>query len=72
MLADEILDRDKVQKVFEKIIKRHSTLRTEFVIQEDNVVQKIKDSVEFSIPIFKNTENEINNIVNNFVKPFKY
>ena len=70
MLADEILDRDKVQKVFEKIIKRHSTLRTEFVIQEDNVVQKIKDSVEFSIPIFKNTENEINNIVNNFVKPF--
>lgn len=26
--------------------------------------------MEFSIPIFKNTENEINNIVNNFVKPF--
>ena len=71
MLADEILDRDKVQKVFEKIIKRHSTLRTEFIIQEDEVVQKIKDSVEFSIPIFKNTESEINNIINNFVKPFK-
>ena len=71
MLADEILDRDKVQKVFEKIIKRHSTLRTEFIIQDGKVVQKIKDNVEFSIPIFKNTENEINNIVNKFVKPFQ-
>ena len=71
MLADEILDKDKVQKVFGKIIKRHSTLRTEFIIRDGNVVQKIKDNVEFSIPIFKNTENEINNIVNNFVKPFQ-
>ena len=71
MLTDEILDRDKVQKVFEKIIKRHSTLRTEFIIQDGKVVQKIKDNVEFSIPIFKNTENEINNIVNKFVKPFQ-
>ena len=71
MLADEILDRDKVQKVFERIIKRHSTLRTEFIIQENEVVQKIKDSVEFTIPTFKNTENEIYNIINNFVKPFK-
>ena len=71
MLADEILNRDKVQKVFEKIIKRHSTLRTEFIIQDGKVVQKIKDNVEFSIPIFKNTENEINNIVNKFVKPFQ-
>ena len=71
MLADEILDRDKFQKVFEKIIKRHSTLRTEFIIQDGKVVQKIKDNVEFSIPIFKNTENEINNIVNKFVKPFQ-
>ena len=45
IIVDEILDKEKVKKVFAKIIERHSTLRTGFIAQKNNVVQKIKDKL---------------------------
>ena len=71
IMVDEKLDAEKVKKAFQKIIKRHSTLRTLFVLQDNKVVQKIKENIEFDIPVYKNTENEIQEIVYNFSKPFK-
>ena len=71
ILVDEILDKNKVQKVFERIFNRHSTLRTYFVIENNEVVQKIEDKINFEIPIYQNTEKELKNIINNFAKPFK-
>lgn len=71
IIVDEILDKEKVKSVFEKIIERHSTLRTAFVLQDNNVVQKIKENIEFDIPVYENTEKEIKEIVDNFSKPFE-
>ena len=71
MIIDEILDKDKVQNVFEKIINRHSTLRTSFVVENESVVQKVEDKVEFNIDTYQNSESEIQDIVNTFSKPFK-
>ena len=71
IMVDEILDSEKVKKVFEKIIDRHSTLKTAFVLQDNNVVQRIKENMAFNIPVYYNTEQEIQEIVNNFSKPFK-
>ena len=70
VLVDEILDEQKVQKAFETIIERHSVLRTRFVLQGNNVMQRVIDKVDFKIKTYNNTENEIQKIINNFSKPF--
>ena len=71
MIIDEILNKEKVQNVFEKIINRHSTLRTSFIVEKESVVQKVEDNVKFNIDTYQNSESEIQDIVNNFSKPFK-
>ena len=71
IIVDEILDIDKIKKVFNKIIERHEILRTEFTIQNDEIVQKVYSNVDFEIPVYYNTEKEIPKIIKNFSKPFK-
>ena len=70
ILIDTILDSEKVQKVFERIINRHSTLRTTFEIVGEKVVQKIHEKVDFTVPVYKNTESDIEQIEKKFIKPF--
>ena len=70
ILLEEKLDKEKVQKVFEKIIERHETLRTSFVINNTEVMQKIEDKINFEIPVYENTEKEIKQIIKGFSKPF--
>lgn len=71
LIVDEILDPNKVKEVFNKIIKRHSTLRTAFILKDSEVVQQVKENIEFDIPVYYNTESEIQEIVDNFSKPFE-
>ena len=54
ILVDEILDYDKVKKSIEKIIERHTILRTSFVLENDTIMQKIHDDVHIDIPIKTN------------------
>ncbi|MBQ2835741.1 MAG: amino acid adenylation domain-containing protein [Clostridia bacterium] len=70
ILVDDILDKEKVRNAFEKIIERHSVLRTVFVLQENNVMQKVNEKIDFNIQVYNNTESEIQKIINNFSKPF--
>lgn len=71
ILVDEILDKERVKKAFDKIIERHETLRTEFILENNNVVQKIKEKIDLEIPVYNNTEGEIKKIINQFSKPFE-
>ena len=70
IMIDGILDKEKIQLAFEKIIERHSSLRTSFVIHESDIVQKITDRVNFQISVFQNSSSEIENIIAKFPKPF--
>ena len=70
IIADELLDKNKLQNVFNTIINRHSALRTSFVVNEDKIVQKVADSIDFEIPVFENTEDEMEDIIRKFPKPF--
>ena len=36
VLVDKVLDLDKIKAAFNKILKRHSILRTRFVLKNDN------------------------------------
>ena len=70
ILVDDILNKEKVEKIFEKIIKRHEILRTSFVIKGGDVFQKIEDKIAFEIPVYDNSHEEIKEIANSFSKPF--
>ena len=70
ILADKKLDKDIIKSIFEQIIERHSILRTSFVINENEVMQKISNSISFDIPVFYNSSDEINSIIHSFSKHF--
>ena len=70
IFVDEILDKDKIKAVFDKIIERHETLRTAFVVHDENVVQVVSKKINFEIPVFNDKEEEKEQIIKKFVKPF--
>ena len=55
LLIDSILDADKVEKIFNKIIKKQTSFRTVFCLNNNEIKQKIVDNIELSIPIFNNS-----------------
>jgi len=70
LLISKKLDKEKVEKVFNKIIKRHSVFRTKFILEDGEVYQKIYETSKINVNIYNNTKKEIKKIVNEFPKPF--
>lgn len=67
----EFLDIDKLEKCFNKIIERHESLRTYFVIEENTVVQKIDENVQFNLETLDNADfNNFDEIFRSFIRPF--
>ncbi len=64
------LDINKVEDVFKKLINRHEALRTSFHMKEGVPVQKIHQEVKFNVSIFTGIEDDYDNIIDNFYKPF--
>lgn len=59
----------KVQEIMESLIARHDSFRTSFIIENNEVVQRIADHVEFRVDVEKNTTH-IESIKRKFVRPF--
>lgn len=70
LLADEILDKDKIIEAFETIVNRHSTFRTSFVLVDAELKQKVNDEFSLDVPIFYNTEDNIEKILSKVQRPF--
>ncbi|HLP62487.1 MAG TPA: amino acid adenylation domain-containing protein, partial [Candidatus Deferrimicrobium sp.] len=49
MRLEGVLDKNHLEKVFLKLIKRHESLRTSFIAINEEPVQRIRDNVEFEI-----------------------
>ena len=71
IMFDEILEKEKVKDALKKIIERHSTLRTAFVVKQNNIVQVIKENMKFEVPTYNNGQKEIQEIIHKFSKPFE-
>ena len=71
ILVDKILDEQRIKNTINEIITRHATLRTQFVMVNNELVQEINENIELEIPVYRNTEKEIESILANFSKPFK-
>ena len=70
IMIDEILDKKRVQNVFDKIVERHSILCTEFILKDNDVVQRINNNAKLQVKTFKHKGKNINKIIKNFSKPF--
>ncbi|MCU0289101.1 MAG: amino acid adenylation domain-containing protein, partial [Acidobacteria bacterium] len=66
-----ILDKDRIEKTFRKLIKRHESLRTSFYMVIDEPVQRIHDEVEFAIECFATDVHGLTQtLIKNFIRPF--
>lgn len=70
ILVASKLSKEKVESAFRDIINSQSIFRTVFVIENEEVKQKILDNVDFAVESFNNTSSEIDSLVNNFATPF--
>ena len=71
IIFEKELDMGKLEKCINTIIQRQESLRTYFEIENENVVQKIKNNIDFKLDVLNNVNFEnIDSIFKDFVKPF--
>ena len=63
-------DRAKLEKVLNQLIRRHEALRTSFFLQGDMPVQRIARRVPFVIEILDHAAEDIEELLERFVRPF--
>lgn len=61
-MLDGAFDIGRIEDVFKKLIKRHDSLRTSFIIINDEPVQRIQQEFSFAINCFKFKEEDIEKI----------
>lgn len=77
-IINGVLDREKVERAFNKLVQRHESLRTAFSIVNGELVQIVKDKIDLKVTFFevekvpetKESTDEIIEIFKEFVKPF--
>jgi len=63
---------ERLEETFSRLIKRHESLRTAFLMVNEEPVQKVYKTadVEIESPVFAGSRAEAEKIIENFVKPF--
>jgi hypothetical protein len=65
------IDPGRMLHSFKRLIKRHETLRTSFIMLPDSPVQIVHDDVPFEIEYIENgKEEKVPEIMDNFIRPF--
>ncbi|MCK4258240.1 MAG: SDR family NAD(P)-dependent oxidoreductase [Halanaerobiales bacterium] len=70
VLIEGMLDIQRFKDSFKQLIKRHESLRTYFKVINEEVVQIIKDEVDFDIEVVNTREDLIDDEINKFITPF--
>ena len=74
VIFDKTPNIKKLENCFRELISRHESFRTYFDIENDTIVQKILDNVNFNLEIQKEpiSFNDLDNEFKTFVKPFDF
>jgi amino acid adenylation domain-containing protein/non-ribosomal peptide synthase protein (TIGR01720 family) len=64
------LDLERIKNIFDEIIARHEVFRTSFHLEKGQPVQKIEAGVEFLVDFISTNENELEQEIQNFIRPF--
>ncbi|MCK4261027.1 MAG: amino acid adenylation domain-containing protein, partial [Halanaerobiales bacterium] len=70
MYIEGELEREIFEKAFAELIQRHESLRTGFESIDGEIVQKIYRDVVFKVEYLQAEEDEVKDIVREFVRPF--
>ena len=65
-----VLDRSRLDKTFRILIHRHEAFRTSFEMADGEPVQRIHPTVEFEVSYWEAGADEVQGIIQDFVKPF--
>ncbi|OPA72773.1 hypothetical protein BVG16_32275, partial [Paenibacillus selenitireducens] len=61
---------EAIREAMQEMINRHEILRTEFLMKEDEPVQKIREDVMADYKYIENRETSEEDIIKDFIKPF--
>ncbi len=61
---------EEIKNIISIIVERHDVFRTSFKLMDNELVQIIHEDVSIDIEYMKISENEINNTLDYFIKPF--
>lgn len=64
------LDVFKLENAFKSVISRHEGLRTSFHLINDNIFQKVHDTVNFNINYIEASEKNINKLIRELIRIF--
>lgn len=73
VLLEGELDQGMLESLFDSLIKRHETLRTNFCYVDGTPMQYIQDSIDFSIQykdLSKENIEHLDDLIRKFIKPF--
>ena len=70
LLFDKMPDINKLENCINVIINRHEALRTSFTIVNEEIVQKIENSIQFNLIVERQSDSSIEDLFKDFVKPF--
>lgn len=65
------LDTGRLKKALHQIVERHEAFRTSFHWEEEQIVQKVHETVAFDVPIIEAEGRTAAELVNEFVRPFQ-
>lgn len=65
-----ILDKERFQTAFEKMVSRHEALRTSFDMVDGSPMQKIHEEVDFKVKYMKLENQGIEEAINSLIRPF--
>ncbi|WP_255448532.1 condensation domain-containing protein, partial [Bacillus sp. ABP14] len=63
---------ERLEKAFTQLIKRHEIFRTTIEMKNDKPVQIIHDHADFHITQIEGFESEVEQIINEFIRPFNF
>lgn len=64
------LNKELLEESFKKLVDRHESLHTIFLFKDGQLGQKVLDDYLFNIEYFKATQDQIEDIITQFTKPF--
>ncbi|MGL4346221.1 MAG: amino acid adenylation domain-containing protein [Cellulosilyticaceae bacterium] len=64
------IHREQIEQAFKALIERHESLRTSFRMVEGEIMQLIHPSVPFKVHYFENQDENVDEMIKDFVKPF--
>ncbi|SHO53821.1 non-ribosomal peptide synthetase [Anaerocolumna xylanovorans] len=67
---DGTVIKEKLIEAVEGTIQRHEILRTVFAVQDNNIIQKIKDTIDFKLESSWISEGEVSKECQKCIKPF--